>query len=503
MTHDDECSEDDNVTFLPRRQYQQQYRADDNDDDDDDDNDDDNNSENDDENDATRELQTAQDASKDDFASLTAFLDQEPLHTGRGCILPQEHIMTIGCSHNSFPQNDNSDFNDAHIDNQEHINGKGLEGVDVKPKVDDRSLFDIAVIRQAKVMKKSNTTNIRTVTTRTKFSAKLMMDFTESRKRSHTTFADGMRIDPSAESTSIVDSQLSRPMHWEGSLIKRITPTATSAVTAILTSKANSTATATGSNWSQTSRTIGSNRHNDVSVRARKLSDATKWSMLAPAKSAKTVMRTPLSSSTGGKVTFAPAFLGHCKHDETSANDPTHSNDDNPRAMSCLNLLQATPRPRIVAGPLLQTLRNVRMSVNGDVVRLQSGMYPPERKDRNDPRQRASLHMILSIVGALFPWRNEEKVIALARMHTNEEGDTNKSLAYVTFTHATARTLSLTPGSTVCIYNPIVLPGEKVGDPSIVIATQLCEPVHCQSRTTTTVPVQSSSQHEHEEIGNK
>ena len=354
----------------------------------------------------------------------------------------------------------------------------------------DRSLLldNIAALRQAMTKKKSNTTTINSVATKSDFSAALVTDMAKPHKRSHTTFVDETRKDLSAATTMVVETQLSRPMHWEGSSVKRTTPTASTSTAVI----------ASGGNWSQVTRTIGSNRHKDISARAKKLSDATKQSILAPAKPAKALMRTPLSTSTstGGLVTFAPAFLGNGKHDETSVGNPTLFNDDNPQAVSYSSLLQATPRPHMVAGPLLQTLRQIRVAVDGDVVRLQSGMYPPEKKDRNDPRQKASLHMIISIVGALFPWRMEEKVMALARVHTTEEDDTHRSLVYVTFAHATARTLSLTPGSTVCIYNAIVLPG----DPSIVIATQLCEAVHGPSQTTTTMPVQLCSQCVHERM---
>ena len=223
----------------------------------------------------------------------------------------------------------------------------------------------------------------------------------------------------------------------------------------------------------------------DTTSRTKKLSEATKRSFLAikqnpkPFRKKATILA---ATGVGPLLSFVPAFIGLSKSDSVGHIECTQSYLKLvPPPCSTPNFVspKTKKKSRIQAGPLLQTLRKIRAAVDGDVVRLQSGMYPLGTTDMNDPRHRASSHITITILGSLVPCKNEQIWTALARVHNDNNNNINSNTtAYVTFSYATARTHKLMEGSQLCIYNPIVCPGSRTnhgGEPSIVLGTQLCE----------------------------
>lgn len=483
MTQDSQCNHPvatTVVTIRPRRQrikqrQQQQHHssADDNDDKD--------NSNS----DESEEEKPQPLKATDDFDSLAAFLDREPEPPAQRQLIAEpvvaltepfeerDYTLMSNSTQIDFPMhNDDDDCDDddyaAPTRNASAVE-PALTGTEYTTQSSRApftyqsrtTLLDIAAMRRVKTKKKSPTS------TAIDFQASLLSQLEKSRKRSRKedvwsarlggASTNKMRtaavIEPTRKITKKTSTVASRPNHWDDL----------------------STTMRSAWNLSQTTRTTSSRMH-DMTARARKLSEATKCSTLSAVTPApNSIRKNPTVANTGNTTaatttttpifTFAPAFLGNSKPTSDAVEEPTQSFAAPPPCYSP----KARSKHRVRAGPLLQTLRKVRSAVDSDVVRLQSGMYPPGKKDCNDPRQRASSCLHVTIVGTPVPWRiNEEKLTVLACLG---DAATTSSLAHVTFTYATARTQRLAPGSKLVIYNPVVVPGT----PNLVLATQLCE----------------------------
>lgn len=161
------------------------------------------------------------------------------------------------------------------------------------------------------------------------------------------------------------------------------------------------------------------------------------------------------------------------------------------------------------------TLRNSRAN---DSVRLQNQAFSRHRHnhafDLNDPRKRANSYTDVTIVGGgdctgSASWihaagavgEQDSKIAVLAYLHrhvragseTNHPSFQEKEFAWVSFTLATARSISLQKGIQLRLYNAVVIPNRHAVtiDPHaatalgvkssmecrhVVICTHLCEP---------------------------
>ena len=420
--------------------------------------------------------------STDDFDALAEFLNREPEPPAkrqnvaepvgplREPLEERDYTLMSNSTQIDFPMHhddDEDENNFATSTRNASAVEPALTGSEYTTKISrtpynqsGSTLLDIAAMRQVKTKKKSPSS------TAIDFQASLVSQLEKSRKRSRKedvwsarlggASTKNMRtaavIEPPRKITEKTSTVATRPNHWDDH---------------------SSRTMRSAYSISQTTRTT-SNRMHDMTARSRKLSEATKCSSLsainpAPNSTRKdpTIANTNTTTVTPPIFTFAPAFLVNSKPSNDAVEEPTQSLAEPPPCSSP----KVRNKTRVRVGPLLQTLRKVRSAVDSDMVRFQSGMYPPGKKDCQDPRQRASSRLYVTIVGTPVPWGiHEEKLTVLASLGEDCTQSSSR-LAHVTFTYATARTQRLTPGSKLVIYNPVVVPGT----PSLVLATQLCE----------------------------
>mmetsp|Transcript_9384 Transcript_9384/g.13281 ORF Transcript_9384/g.13281 Transcript_9384/m.13281 type:complete len:315 (-) Transcript_9384:1046-1990(-) len=161
---------------------------------------------------------------------------------------------------------------------------------------------------------------------------------------------------------------------------------------------------------------------------------------------------------------------------------------------------------KIKAGKLMQKLRAIRGSIEGDLVRFQSGMYPfhtRKRHDMNDPRNRALSYMDITITGDPVSWEcDNQRVSFLGFIHAHvtmkEKGTNNQSemndytgLAWMCFTYETIRQQKIRLGTDLRIYNAVIMEtGGTRGDTckKFVLCSKLCEPYPAVLPPLPTVP---------------
>jgi len=137
-------------------------------------------------------------------------------------------------------------------------------------------------------------------------------------------------------------------------------------------------------------------------------------------------------------------------------------------------------------GPLTKRLKQLRDSINGDMLRFRSGQFPfpTEGKayDWNDPRNRAKSHMDVTILGGQSHtwWENHVTFRAFVHAHVvtkkqSCEEPCKNGPVWISFRCDYAREEALGVGSSIRIYNPIAFQSRRPGPEWMVIA-QLCEP---------------------------
>ena len=237
-------------------------------------------------------------------------------------------------------------------------------------------------------------------------------------------------------------------------------------------------------------------------------------------------------TEASSRISFAPHFF-HTKQSNGQQDDVEHVNESTrlidrgtlyqtPRILQRFNQNSSaaysagssngsTPKrkqsKKLKAGPLMRRLRALRSAVEDDTIRFKSGVYPfaqtaNRRFDLNDPRNRATSYMDVSIVRDPVSWdEHERKITALCFIHNSENVSTSaddntadeesRRFAWISFHYDTAREQNICKGSMLRMYNTVSVPSSEpmqidgLGEECIVddrccdktiLCTRLCEP---------------------------
>lgn len=199
-------------------------------------------------------------------------------------------------------------------------------------------------------------------------------------------------------------------------------------------------------------------------------------------------------------TSFVPAFLSTPASNPIPADDINANDDDDGFAEATVHSptpAYQSPIPKSrkkssQGGPLFKRLKLIRDAVKGDTIRFQSGQYPFTKTtsfDMNDPRNRATSYMDVTVVGSGAAWEDQQKLTFLGFVHAHVAQTTSaplpgSCLAWLCFSYETVRERNLQPGSQLRIYNPVTVPFVEAKPPDrlamptvewIVACTQLCE----------------------------
>jgi hypothetical protein len=146
--------------------------------------------------------------------------------------------------------------------------------------------------------------------------------------------------------------------------------------------------------------------------------------------------------------------------------------------------LRNIQRKKSKLGPLGNRLKLLRDSLKGDCIRFQSGQYPPNGRksmqgigrptfgqDQNDPRRRASSHVDVTILIPSLALKKQldRLIVSLGYIHCISQrnptveldlnnGMKKTGLAWIMFTHDTAREQNIMKGSELRVYNTVWIP---------------------------------------------